>query len=59
MAAAASNIDALYAHKPAVITWDGRLEHYYTAVSVLDSPVRVGDYVQHELRGIARATDRA
>lgn len=52
-------IDALYAHKPAVITWDGRLEHYYTAVSRLESPVSVGDYVQHELRGIARATDRA
>jgi len=53
------SIDALYAHKPAVITWEGRLEHYYTAVSLLEEPARVGDRVQPELRGIARATGPA
>lgn len=55
----AGSIDALYAHKPAVITWQGRLEHYYTAVSMLAEPRRLGGYEQPELRGIARATDSA
>jgi predicted GH43/DUF377 family glycosyl hydrolase len=50
------SIDALYAHKPAVITWDGRLEHYYTAVSLQPQPIHVGQHLQPELRGIARAT---
>ena len=54
-------IDARHAHKPAVITWDGRLEHYYCAVSP-QTPVDIDGSVQDEHRGIARATsatDRA
>ena len=52
---AAGSIDSLHTHKPAVITWDGRLEHYYTAVA-LQEPVLVSGYPQQEMRGIARAT---
>src|SRR5690606_19651775 len=29
----AGSVDATHAHKPSVITWDGRLEHYYCAVA--------------------------
>lgn len=49
------SVDATYAHKPAVITHDGRLEHYYCAVSPLPEPVTVGSYRQRERRGIAVA----
>lgn len=49
------HIDEVHAHKPAVIAWDGRLEHYYCAVS-RRSPITVGGHTQRELRGIARAT---
>jgi predicted GH43/DUF377 family glycosyl hydrolase len=52
---AAGSIDSLHTHKPAVITWNGRLEHYYTAVA-LQEPVMVSGYPQQEMRGIARAT---
>jgi hypothetical protein len=49
------SIDSTHTHKPAVICWEGRLEHYYCAVSP-QVPLRVGDHQQAELRGIARAT---
>ncbi|WP_243063582.1 hypothetical protein [Humibacter sp. RRB41] len=52
---ARGSIDSTHVHKPAVITWDGRLEHYYCAVAPR-SPIRVGDVEQHEFRGIAKAT---
>ena len=55
----AGSIDSPHTHKPAVITWNGRLEHYYTAVALQEEPVLVSGYVQQELRGIARATNRA
>lgn len=48
------SIDATHTHKPAVITWQDRLEHYYCAVAPQE-PVRIGDHTQGELRGIARA----
>lgn len=48
------SIDSLHAHKPAVISRDGRLEHYYCAVSMQDALVLDG-YEQRERRGIARA----
>ncbi|WP_147915611.1 hypothetical protein [Ruania zhangjianzhongii] len=49
------SIDSAYAHKPAVITTDGRLEHYYCAVARLAEPVLIGDFRQRERRGIAVA----
>lgn len=49
------SIDTAYAHKPAVITHEGRLEHYYCAVSLLPQPVEIAGYRQQELRGIALA----
>ncbi len=52
---APGSIDATHAHKPAVIRHDGRLWHYYCAVSPLRTPVRIGESVQRELRGIAVA----
>jgi len=48
-------VDSAYAHKPAVITHDGRLEHYYCAVAVMPEPVMIGDFRQRERRGIAVA----
>lgn len=54
----AGSIDAQCAHKPTVMTWAGRLGHYYTAVSQLDEPVLVGADTVAELRGLTRATDR-
>ena len=53
----AGSIDSLHTHKPAVITWNGRLEHYYTAVALRSDPVAVGNYLQTEMRGIAMATN--
>lgn len=55
----AGSIDSLHTHKPAVITWNGRLEHYYTAVALQQQPVIVSGYAQREMRGIARATNGA
>ena len=49
------SIDSAYAHKPAVITTDGRLEHYYCAVARLPEPGQIGDFTQRERRGIAVA----
>jgi len=54
----AGAIDALHAHKPAVIAIDGVLEHYYTAVSTQPA-VDIGGYAQNERRGITRATSLA
>lgn len=48
-------VDSEYAHKPAVITHDGRLEHYYCAVSLLPEPVEIAGFRQRERRGIAVA----
>lgn len=52
------SIDSIHTHKPAVITWAGRLEHYYCAVGPQDA-VEIKGYQQNELRGIARATSAA
>jgi len=49
------SVDTEYAHKPAVITHEGRLEHYYCGVSLLPEPVEIAGYRQRELRGIALA----
>ena len=49
------SIDSAYAHKPAIITHDGCLEHYYCAVAPLPEPVEIGDFHQRERRGIAVA----
>lgn len=49
------SIDSTHTHKPAVIAWEGRLEHYYCAVSPQED-VLVGEHAQSERRGIARAT---
>lgn len=51
----AGSIDSLHTHKPAVVSWDGRLEHYYTAVAPA-APFTVGGVAHAEMRGIARAT---
>ncbi|GAA3907470.1 hypothetical protein [Microbacterium invictum] len=45
-------IDAQHAHKPAVVYWDGRLEHYYCAVSLPGAPYTL----ERAARGISRAT---
>lgn len=50
----AGSVDAAHAHKPSLITDQGRLEHYYCAAAPQD-PVVVGHLVQHERRGITRA----
>lgn len=48
-------VDSRHAHKPAVISWDGVLHHYYCAVA--PAPVvRVGEHSCSERRGIALAT---
>jgi len=49
------SIDALHAHKPAIVTWDGRLQHFYTAVAHQE-PVDIDGYQQRERRGIAVAS---
>ena len=50
--------DSVYAHKPAVITRDGILYHYYCAVSPA-SPGSTGEITHCEHRGIALATSWA
>ena len=52
---APGSIDAQHAHKPAVIAIDGRLRHYYTAVSE-QAAVDIDGYLQTERRGITVAT---
>jgi predicted GH43/DUF377 family glycosyl hydrolase len=49
------SIDAQYAHKPSVITRDGRLYHYYCAVAPAQ-PGETGAIETGEVRGIAVAT---
>jgi len=51
---AAGSLDDVHAHKPAVVHWDGRLEHYYCAVGS-QAPVVAGESTRAERRGIARA----
>ena len=50
----AGAIDSLHTHKPAVIEWQGRLEHYYCAVAKQDA-VDLGGVPLAERRGITRA----
>lgn len=50
------SVDSQYAHKPAVLFRNGRLEHYYCAVRLMDEPVTFDGYVQREMRGISVAT---
>lgn len=50
-------VDSVHAHKPAVITKDGILYHYYCAVSPA-SPGSTGEITHAEHRGIALATSR-
>ncbi|GAA5190822.1 hypothetical protein GCM10023322_46850 [Rugosimonospora acidiphila] len=50
----AGSIDSLHTHKPAVISWGGRLEHYYCAVA-RQEPMEVSGYSLTEMRGITRA----
>lgn len=52
---APSSIDDWHAHKPGVIRTGDRLEHYYCAVQRLAEPVRVGEELRPEMRGIALA----
>ena len=47
---AAGSIDDVYAHKPGVIAREGRLYHFYCAVS--RAAVRMGDVEYGEVRGI-------
>lgn len=48
------SIDATYAHKPAVFSVDGRLHHFYCAVSPAKEKT-IGNVEIHEIRGIALA----
>ncbi len=48
------SIDSLYAHKPAMIAHDGRLYHFYTAVSRAKNP-KQGEIENREIRGISVA----
>ena len=53
------SIDSRYAHKPGIIAHDGRLYHFYCAVTeALDGegPIRVGDHETRQIRGISVAT---
>ncbi|MFI1094801.1 hypothetical protein [Streptomyces sp. NPDC020917] len=49
------SIDSLHTHKPAVMSWNGRLEHYYCAVT-LREPFELSGHTLRETRGITRAT---
>jgi predicted GH43/DUF377 family glycosyl hydrolase len=51
----AGTVDSTFAHKPAVVSHDGRLHHFYTAVSP-DDPFEVDGVRQAERRGISVAT---
>lgn len=50
------SIDARYAHKPSVFTNEGRLYHYYCAVSPAPDKM-IGEVEVSEIRGIALATN--
>jgi predicted GH43/DUF377 family glycosyl hydrolase len=49
------SIDSRYAHKPGIITRDGKLYHYYCAVSP-PTKREMGDITVDEIRGISVAT---
>lgn len=49
------SIDSLHTHKPAIISRNGSLEHYYCAVARRE-PIELAGYAQKEMRGITRAT---
>jgi predicted GH43/DUF377 family glycosyl hydrolase len=51
---APGSIDSQYAHKPALIARDGRLYHFYTAVSLTKNPEQ-GEINNREIRGISVA----
>lgn len=48
------SIDSRYAHKPGIIARDGRLYHFYCAVSPSDEP-RQGEIEHGEVRGLSVA----
>lgn len=48
------SIDSLYAHKPALVAHEGRLYHFYTAVSLAKNPIQ-GEIENREIRGISVA----
>lgn len=49
------SLDSRYAHKPGIISREGRLYHFYCAVSpAIDR--QVGNVIRDEIRGIALAT---
>jgi len=50
------SLDSRYAHKPGIISCDGRLYHFYCAVSPVISR-QAGDIIRDEVRGIAMATN--
>ncbi len=51
----AGSIDSMHAHKPSMIFHEGRLYHFYTAVSP-SLAERIGDVPCRELKGITFAT---
>ncbi|MEO3805018.1 hypothetical protein [Nonomuraea sp. B1E8] len=48
------SVDETYAHKPAVVSRDGRPYHFYTAARRCE-PYQVGEHTQVERRGISMA----
>ena len=52
---AAGTLDSRYAHKPGVMTRDGKVYHYYCGVAPADDP-HLGDIEHSEVRGITLAT---
>lgn len=51
---APGSIDSRYAHKPGIIAKDGKLYHFYCAVSPANNP-KMGEIEHNEVRGIAVA----
>jgi len=54
----AGSIDSKHAHKPGIITRDGKLYHFYCAVCPPDKR-EMGDVTVDEIRGISLAVSRA
>ena len=52
----AGSIDSTHAHKPGIISKDGRLYHFYCAVTSAQNG-RLGEIEHNEVRGIALATN--
>ncbi|MCX8183108.1 MAG: hypothetical protein N3F08_01620 [Crenarchaeota archaeon] len=48
-------VDELHAHKPSLIFWNGKLYHFYCAVTPAANR-RIGEIEYHEVRGITVAT---